>query len=124
MLEVARGVAGGVELEDCAAEGQCLERPPRVTVGGNGVSGQAFVDNRAFREFTFQTFAARVLDMESAAVAHVAYANAVPFIAFRSLSDLAGGERGENQIQTFFQLAADNAAAVVRAFLRALPPAG
>ena len=55
--------------------------------------------------------------MESAAVAHVAYANAVPFIAFRSLSDLAGGESGENQIRTFFQLAADNSATVVRAFL-------
>jgi adenosylhomocysteine nucleosidase len=121
MLETARGVAGQVELADCAAAGQCLERPPRVTVGGNGVSGQAFVDNRAFREFTFATFRASVLDMESAAVAHVAYANAVPFIAFRSLSDLAGGESGENQIRTFFQLAADNAATVVRAFLRALP---
>jgi len=121
MLAAAQGVADEVELAECAAVGQCLERPPRVTVGGNGVSGQAFVDNRAFREFTFATFQARVLDMESAAVAHVAYANAVPFIAFRSLSDLAGGESGENQIRTFFQLAADNAATVVRAFLRALP---
>ena len=123
MLEAARKVADAVELESCAAEGQCLDRAPRVAIGGNGVSGQAFVDNRAFREFTFGTFQARVLDIESAAVAHVAYANGVPFIAFRSLSDLAGGESGENQIRTFFQLAADNSATVVRAFLRALPAA-
>jgi adenosylhomocysteine nucleosidase len=59
--------------------------------------------------------------MESAAVAHVAYANDVPFIAFRSLSDLAGGGEGENQMGTFFQIAADNAAAVVRAFLKDAP---
>lgn len=59
--------------------------------------------------------------MESAAVAHVAYINRTPFIAFRSLSDLAGGGKGENEMGTFFQLAADNSAAVVVAFLKALP---
>ena len=59
--------------------------------------------------------------MESAAVAHVAYANRVPFIAVRSLSDLAGGVEGENQMEIFLGLAAGNAAAVVKALLRALP---
>jgi adenosylhomocysteine nucleosidase len=59
--------------------------------------------------------------MESAAVAHVAYANGVPFIAFRSLSDLAGGGPGENEMGTFFQLASDNSAAFVREFLKQLP---
>ena len=49
----------------------------------------------------FETFGARVLDMESAAVAHVAYANGVPFIAIRSLSDLAGGGEGANQMAVF-----------------------
>jgi adenosylhomocysteine nucleosidase len=67
-----------------------------------------------------ETFDARVLHMESAAMAHVAYANGVPFVAFRSLSDLAGGGEGENQMGTFLELAADNAATVVRAFLREL----
>ena len=59
--------------------------------------------------------------METAAVAHVAYANDVPFIAFRSLSDLAGGDPGDNQARTFFQIASDNSAAVVQAFIKALP---
>jgi adenosylhomocysteine nucleosidase len=121
MLEVAREVAGQLELRSCAAPDNCLSRAPGIEVGGSGVSGQAFVDNAAFREYTFRTFEAKVLDMESAAVAQVAYANGVPFIAFRSLSDLAGGGEGENEIGTFFQLAADNSATVVRAFLRALP---
>jgi adenosylhomocysteine nucleosidase len=88
---------------------------------GPGVSGGAFIDNAAFREYTFKTFGARVLDMESAAVAHVAYANNVPFIAVRSLSDLAGGGQGENEIEVFLGLAAGNSAAVVKALLRAIP---
>jgi adenosylhomocysteine nucleosidase len=60
-----------------------------------------------------------VLDMESAALAMVAHANGVPFIVFRSLSDLAGGGEGENEMATFLKLAADNAAAAVTAFLAA-----
>jgi adenosylhomocysteine nucleosidase len=79
------------------------------------------VDNAAYREWVWQTFEADSLDMESAAVAHVAYANSVPFIAFRSLSDLAGGGPGENELPTFFLLAADNSATVVAAFLENLP---
>ncbi len=121
MLAAARDAAGGVALGRCSAEGACLERAPRVVVGGAGVSGGAFIDNAAFRDYTFDTFGARVLDMESAAVAHVAWANEVPFIAIRSLSDLAGGSAGGNQLDIFFRLAADNAAQVVKALLHALP---
>jgi adenosylhomocysteine nucleosidase len=121
MLAVARSVAAQVALKRCTAGGRCLSKPPHVVVGGNGVSGQAFVDNAALRGWAFATFQAEVLDMESAAVAHVAYANATPFIAFRSLSDLAGGDPGANQARVFFQLASDNSAAVVRAFVAALP---
>jgi adenosylhomocysteine nucleosidase len=120
MLATAREVAGKIRLKRCAAE-RCLAKEPRVVVGGNGVSGQSFVDNAAVRTWTYDAFGAKVLDMESAAVAQVAYVNATPFIAFRSLSDLAGGDPGKNQALTFFQLASDNSAVVVRAFLAALP---
>ena len=89
-------------------------------VGGNGVSGQSFVDNAQFRQYAFETFKAQVLDMESAAVAMVAHANGVPFIAFRSLSDLAGGGPAENEMLTFMALAADNSAKVVISFLQKL----
>ena len=107
------------KLKRCTASGDCLAQAPKVVVGGNGVSGMAFVDNKAFRKYTFDTFKANVLDEESAAVATVAYVNATPFVAFRSLSDLAGGGSGENQLPTFFQLAADNSAAAVVTFLGA-----
>ena len=121
LLAAARVAAADVELEHCTANDICLRHIPRIVVGGAGVSGGAFVDNAAFREHTFDTFGARVLDMESAAVAHVAYANGVPFIAVRSLSDLAGGGEGENQMEVFLGLAAGNAAEVVKALLRSLP---
>jgi len=123
LLATAQRVAAQVALKRCTDAGRCLARPPRVVVGGNGVSGQAFVDNAALRGWAFATFEAKVLDMESAAVAQVALANGTPFIAFRSLSDLAGGDPGANQARVFFQLASDNSAAVVRAFVAALPQA-
>ncbi len=120
MLAVAARIAPGVALRRCVAT-LCLTGTPRVVVGGNGVSGAAFVDNAEFRAWAFRTFQARVLDMETAAVAQVAHANARPFIAFRSLSDLAGGDPGKNQAHAFFGIASDNSAAVVTAFLKALP---
>ena len=113
--------AAEVVLARCSADGTCLRHDPRVVVGGPGVSGGAFIDNAAFRDYAFATFGARVLDMESAAVAHVAYANGIPFLAIRSLSDLAGGAEGENQMEAFLGLAAGNATVVVKALLRALP---
>ena len=120
LLASARSIADKVTLSRCTAHGTCLEEAPRVVIGGSGVSGSAFIDNAAFRAWTFQTFDARVLDMESAAVAHVAYANDIPFIAVRSLADLAGGGEGANQMEVFLDLAADNATTVVKALLRAM----
>ena len=121
LLALARTAAADVTLDRCTPDNACLELAPRVVIGGAGVSGGAFVDNAEFRGYTFEAFGARVLDMESAAVAHVAWANRVPFIAIRSLSDLAGGSEQANQLEVFFHLAASNAAAVVKALLRALP---
>ena len=121
LLGVARGAAQGLALKRCAAASLCLKDAPKVVVGGAGVSGQAFVDNAELRGWLFGAFKAQVLDMESAAVAQVAYVNDTPFVAFRSLSDLAGGDPGKNQARVFFRLAADNSATVVRAFLKALP---
>lgn len=117
LLQIAKRAAGRVNLSDCDSSGQCLRKAPDVVVGGNGVSGSAFVDNADFRKYVAATFKAEVLDMESAAVAQVAFANDVPFIVFRSLSDLAGGGEGANEISTFLGIAAGNAAAMVKAFL-------
>lgn len=119
-LEAARRAADRLPLKRCPTVGKCLSADPHVQVGGRGVSGPTFVDNAAYRQWAWENFQADALDMESAAAAHVAYANNLPFIAFRSLSDLAGGGPGENELLIFFQLAADNSAATVLAFLEEL----
>jgi adenosylhomocysteine nucleosidase len=122
LLAAARTVAASTVLRDCdPGSGRCLGRKPRIVVGGNGVSGQAFVDNAEFRDWVRSTFQADAIDMESAAVAHVAYTNHVPFLAIRSLSDLAGGDADENRMKTFQSLAASNSVKVVRALIQALP---
>ena len=121
LLEHARAAVANIALDRFLSQDLCLKQTPKIVVGGPGVSGSAFVEDAEFREYTFETFGARVLDMESAAVAHVAYANGVPFIAVRSLSDLVGGGEGENQIEVFMGLAARNSAVVVQSLLQAIP---
>ena len=60
--------------------------------------------------------------METTASAMVAFSNGVPFIAVRSVSDLAGGgeESAAAQLNTFFAIAAQNQARVVLALIDAL----
>ena len=117
MLDVAQRITDSVDLRNCTRQGECLTHYPKIVVHGNGVSGQTFVNNKAYREWIWDSFRADTLDMETAGVAHVAYVNHVPFIAFRSLSDLAGGSAGENEIGIFFQLAADNSSRLLIKFL-------
>lgn len=117
LLDIA-GRIGDVMLKK-SSKGTSLTNSPKLVIGGAGVSGMTFVDNAEYRQWVFSTFGADCLDMESAAVAHVAYVEGVPFIAFRSLSDLAGGGKGENEMETFLGLAADNAATVLLQFLKA-----
>jgi len=120
-LATARLVAARVRLNRCVGPNECLAHEPKIVVGGNGVSGPTFVDNAGYREWVWGTFRADALDMETAAVAVVAYENRVPFIAFRSLSDLAGGGPGQNEVRVFGRLAAENSAAVVIEYLKSLP---
>ena len=66
-----------------------------------------------------------VEDMETAAVARVAAARHIPFLAFRALSDSDAADHGGDPLMlpgfpvmfVYAQLAADNAAAAVIAFL-------
>ena len=83
----AAGAAGGAPDPKL-----CVGTQPRVVVGGRGVSGTAFLANPAYRTYLFEQLGAQTVDMETASLAHVAYVNGIPYIAFRSLSDLAGAE--------------------------------
>lgn len=93
-----------------------------VSLGGTGVTGTVFLDNRDYRHFVFKTWGARCLDMETTAYAHVCYTNEIPFLAVRALSDLAGGqEPGEvNVIDANEHTSSVHAVKVLRAILREL----
>lgn len=129
LLGLARKVVPTIALERCvppsekmlAGSALCLPRKPRIEVGGTGVTAGIYADNAEFRIYLHKAWNARVLDMESAAVMQVAYTNMVPAIVFRSLSDLAGGDKHKNMEDTFEHLASVNSAHVVRAFVAALP---
>lgn len=118
-LAIAAEIVDDVILERCTPSKVCLDNQPKITFGLI-VSGQTFVDNANYRMWVCSTFEASAMDMETAAVAHVAYVNKIPLIPFRSLSDLAGGGPGQNQIGIFFELAANNSARVLLAFLTEL----
>ncbi len=95
---------------------------PGLDIGGTGVSSSLFVDNAAYCAYLHQAFGARAVDMESAAIAQVAYANEVPFIAVRGLTDRAGAEQGPNTALLHVDDVAERSAAVVEALLAALAP--
>jgi hypothetical protein len=72
LLALAHKITPAAHLENCTPHHHCLNHPPRIVVGGNGVSGESYIDNVAFRAYTYEAFGAEALAMESAAVAHVA----------------------------------------------------
>lgn len=122
MYEIAKEAVAGITLKSVTSEGVELGYTPDVFFGGNGVSGPTFLDNAAYREYVFDAFEARCVDMETAAAAHIAYQNQIPVLFFRSLSDLAGAEQDENVMTVFFTLAAENAFTITSAVIEALYP--
>lgn len=108
----------GMKLVRCVNATTCLPRNPIMTRVTRGVSANVFVDNGAYREFLFSKFNATPIDMESAAVALICLQQKKPFIAFRALSDLAGGGSAlSNEAAIFASLAAQNAVATLLRFI-------
>jgi len=116
LLDAARRAVAKLGPLATAESGRAVS----VSVGGTGVSGTVFMDNRDYREFVFKTWRARCLDMESTAYAHVCYTNEIPFLAVRALSDLAGGQApGEiNAADATEHATSVHAVKVLRAVLR------
>lgn len=86
-----------------------------------GTSADIYLDNAAYRSFIYDKFNVTPVDMETASVALICLQQRVPFIAFRALSDLAGGGSAEsNEASTFASLAADNSVTVVVEFIKEL----
>ncbi|KAJ0989243.1 hypothetical protein J5N97_007599 [Dioscorea zingiberensis] len=108
-------------LENCANTTNCLERKPKVVWVERGCSANTFVDNAAYREYLRSKFNVSPVDMETAAVALVSLQQRTPFIAFRSLSDLAGGGSAlSNEASVYASLAAQNAVTAAIQFISLL----
>jgi adenosylhomocysteine nucleosidase len=98
-----------------------LGRTPQIQVGGNGASGNSFIDQVEKREWLEEKLDAQIVDMESAAVVQVARVSRVPVLVVRSCSDLAGGSgssTARDELREFFGVAADNSANFVLEFLK------
>jgi adenosylhomocysteine nucleosidase len=99
------------------------ERMPQVRIGGKGVSGNSFIDQKEKRDYLKDKFDAQIVDMESAAVVQVASVNSVPVLVVRSCSDLAGGSgsaTASDELRGFFKVAADNSASFVLELIKNL----
>jgi len=116
-------------LEEGKLAGQNLklkpvgERIPQVKIGGKGVSGNSFIDQKEKRDYLKEKFDAQIVDMESAAVVQVANVNGIPVLVVRSCSDLAGGSgsaTASNELRGFFKVAADNSASFVLELIKHL----
>ena len=120
MLRVAHTIKP--ELDRCGPKNRslCVSSQPRLVIGGRGVTLSTFLANSNYREYLSQELAAVSVDMETSAFAHVAYANSIPFLAFRALSDQAGGTDYKD-VGVFFGsgLAETNESRVTLAFLQA-----
>lgn len=101
----------------CTNKTDCYK--PKIVLGERGVSGGAFLANVDYRNYLHSQLKGDCVDMETASVAQVAYSNDIPFIAFRSLSDLAGADHDPN-VGAFFGsgVAQRNAAQLTLAFIR------
>lgn len=111
----------GLKLEGCLNSTNCLPRAPVVVRVQRGVSANVFVDNKAYREFLQSKFNVTSIDMETAAVALVCLQQNIPFIAIRSLSDLAGGGSAlSNEASAFAVLASQNAVTALLKFITLL----
>jgi adenosylhomocysteine nucleosidase len=114
LLSCAESAANRVRLVDTKGE------PRSVYIGGSAMSGPVFLDNRDFREFAFRTWKVRLHEMEGTAIAQVGYVDRIPVLIVRGISDLAGGQHGQNSEETNTRLASRNAALVAAATLNKL----
>ena len=78
------------------------------------VSGEAFVSSSELRDRIIRDYGPYAVDMETAAIAHCAYRNGVPFVSVRCISDNAN-EESEITFEEFEKIAAKRVATIVLA---------
>ena len=114
LLKLSRKATAQLNLKNA------LGKKATIKIGGVGGTSPAFLDNAEFREFIHQAWGTDCVDMESTCIAHVCWVNQVPCLIVRSLSDLAGGQKGVNEIREYAKAAEHNAARVLNEILKSL----
>lgn len=121
-----QAITKGITLPKICLNDDCSEFYfPIVKIGDTGMTSCTFVDNAEWRQDIFKQFSddgviVELADMETIGISQVAESNKIPFLAIRSMSDLAGGEAGPNVLSQFFQTAADNAVMVLLSIMSEL----
>jgi len=82
---------------------------------GKIVTGEAFIDHDG-RDVIIDKHDPHCVDMETAAIAHVCYANGIPFAAIRSISDTPH-ESGSEAFEKYMKQAADKSIDVLCLYL-------
>lgn len=77
------------ELIEKAKAANEEENPDIHTFTGRIASGDQFISSPDVKERIVSLFGARCVEMEGAAIAHVAYLNKIPYVIVRAISDKA-----------------------------------
>lgn len=107
-----------IKLTEQAAEALHLEGVNLFR--GRVASGDQFIAGGPIQERIQTHFAPSAVEMEGAAIAHVAYLNQVPFVIIRAISDKADGG-AELSYGEFLPLAAKNASLLLEQMIKLCP---
>ena len=87
------------------------------SVTGTIASGDQFMSDTEKKNAIRDRFNAIACEMEGAAIAHVAYVNAVPFAVLRAISDSASGD-AQMEYPKFVAMAAERSHKIIDTFIR------
>jgi adenosylhomocysteine nucleosidase len=85
---------------------------------GRIITGESFITHNE-RESLIERFNPLCVDMESASVAHTCFANNMPFIVIRSMTDNAD-ENGSESFENNIEMAAQNSIMLVEELIKKL----
>ncbi|MEG0502598.1 MAG: 5'-methylthioadenosine/adenosylhomocysteine nucleosidase [Cellulosilyticaceae bacterium] len=88
-----------------------------TTFKGRVASGDQFVAGGALKDRIQSHFAPSAVEMEGAAIAHVAYLNSVPYVIIRSISDKADGS-ADLSYEEFLPMAAKHASLLLEEMIK------
>ncbi|MBO1913415.1 5'-methylthioadenosine/S-adenosylhomocysteine nucleosidase, partial [Microvirga sp. 3-52] len=87
-------------------------------VQGRIATGDQFIASAEQKEWIAENFSPHAVEMEGAAIAHVAHLNEVPFVIIRAISDDASGE-ADVKYEDFIITAAENASQMIEEMIKA-----